>query len=230
MRRPFVCFSTLRDSPVRELSLTASLLTSKSRPSAATRSPVSSIKISPGTTRADGRERLSPARMTLASGEDSSFKLSRDFSALRCCTVPRAAFKSNTAKITIALSGSPVSMDTAAAAIKMITSKSLNWLKNTCHHCSRPCSVSTFSPYSVSLFFASLSLIPCLQDPSFFSTSVSDNSNQSAIPAPLFKVNLSDRYKNAPGNVLHLREHSIRVPILIYEGLFIIMLNLALWP
>ena len=76
-----VCFSTPRDSPVRELSLTVSPYTSSSRPSAATISPVSRSRISPGTTRADGMVMLRPSRSTLASGEERRFKLSRDFSA-----------------------------------------------------------------------------------------------------------------------------------------------------
>ena len=61
--------------------------------------------------------------------------------------VPRRAFKKSTAKITIALSGSPVTMDTAAAAIKITTRRSLNCSKKTCHQGRRGFSWIVFSPY-----------------------------------------------------------------------------------
>ena len=230
-----VCFSTPRDSPVRELSLTVSPYTSSSRPSAATISPVSSSRISPGTTRADGMVMLRPSRRTLASGEESRFKLSRDFSAFWCWTVPSTAFNSRTANMTMALSGSPVSMDTAAAPIRIMTKRSLNCARNTCHHWSRPASSNTFSPYSLRRCSACPLSIPCLPESSPANTSASGCSNQSAIclsPLTEFMVLMSlrycasaspvsagrrvNRYKNAPGSacIRCFREHSIRVPTL----------------
>ena len=193
-----VCFSTLRDSPVRELSFTVNPWTSRSRPSAATRSPVSIIRMSPGTTIEEGMISSAPARMTLASGEDSCFKLSRDFSAFWCCTVPSTALSRRTANMTMALSGSPVSMDTAAAAIRMMTSRSLNWDRNTCHHWSLPLSSSTFSPYFSSLARASPPSIPCRPVSRPFNTSAPDSSCHSAIclsPLP-YHISFSG-YKSA---------------------------------
>ena len=55
-----------------------------------------------------------------------AFRLSRDFSALKYCTVPKIAFRMSTAKMTRVLSRLPENMEMRAAAIRMATSRSLN--------------------------------------------------------------------------------------------------------
>ena len=72
-----------------------------------------------------------PSRMTFALGEDKDFRLSSDFSALTCWAVPRIAFMMMTAKITMVLSILPENMDMIAAAMRISTSRSANWLRNT---------------------------------------------------------------------------------------------------
>ena len=126
-----VSFSTASLSPVRELSLTFKEKFSSSRPSATTRSPASKKTTSPGTMSAESISTLAPSRRTLAFGEDMARRLSRDFSALTYCTVPKRAFKSRTAKMTMVLSRLPESIEITAAASRMKTSRSLNWLRNT---------------------------------------------------------------------------------------------------
>ena len=121
-----VFFSTLIDSPVRELSFTSRECVSSRRPSAATMSPASRSRISPGTTSEDRISCLRPSRRTPAIGAERDFKLSKDFSAFWCSTVPRTAFKRSTAKMTAVLSTSPDIMEMTAAMIKMMTRRSLN--------------------------------------------------------------------------------------------------------
>ena len=75
----------------------------------------------------------SPSRNTRAVGADIAFKLSRDFSALQCCTVPSTALRMSTAKMTMVLSALPESIEITAATTRMTTSRSLNCSKNTCH-------------------------------------------------------------------------------------------------
>ena len=125
-------FSTPSLSPVRELSFTLREKFSKMRPSATTMSPASSSTMSPGTTWAEGITVRTPSRSTLALGADMAFRLSRDFSALKCWTVPSTALRSSTAKMTTVLSPSPETRETRAATIRMTTSRSLNCSKNTC--------------------------------------------------------------------------------------------------
>ena len=72
-----------------------------------------------------------PSRITLALGADMAFKLSRDFSALKCCTVPSTALRMSTAKMTMVLSASPVAREIRAAAMRIITIRSLNCSRNT---------------------------------------------------------------------------------------------------
>ena len=94
-------------------------------------SPASNSRISPGTTSFAGISCFLPSLITLASGADSCFKLSKDFSAFICCTVPRTAFITRTAKITMVLSSFPENMDMIAAPIRITTIRSLNWSKKT---------------------------------------------------------------------------------------------------
>ena len=180
------CLSTFSDSPVRELSLTCRPYTSIRRASAATKSPASSSRISPGTTWEEGMSACLPSRRTRASGEDRDFRLSRDFSAFWCCTVPNTAFSSSTAKITPALPGSPVTMEIPAATIRIMTSRSLNCSRNTCHHCLRPASSITFSPYCFSRSFASRLSNPCPPVVSCDIVSCFDSLNQSAMSVSPF--------------------------------------------
>ena len=103
------------------------------RPSATTMSPASSSTMSPGTIWAEGITSRSPSRSTRAVGADMAFKLSRDFSALQCWTVPSTALRISTAKMTMVLSTLPDSMEITAAAMRITTSRSLNCSRNTCH-------------------------------------------------------------------------------------------------
>ena len=123
--------STPSLSPVRELSLTLREKFSKILPSATTMSPASKNTISPGTICADGISIFLPSRRTFAVGDDMAFKLSRDFSALKYCTVPSIALRIRTAMITIVLSRFPEKAEISAAAMRIITSRSLNCSKNT---------------------------------------------------------------------------------------------------
>ena len=59
-------------------------------------------------------------------GEDMAFRLSRDFSALRYCTVPSTALRIRTAKMTMVLSTFSVRAEMTAAMRRMMTSRSLN--------------------------------------------------------------------------------------------------------
>ena len=122
-------FSTFRLSPVSALSLIFKLAFSMIRPSAHTESPASRKTISPTVTSRDEITTLFPSRRTFAVGVEICFKLARECSALICCTVPRMAFIIITARMTAALSISFRTMDTAAAAIRISTRKSLNCSK-----------------------------------------------------------------------------------------------------
>ncbi len=152
--------STLVDSPVKELSLTCKEKLSKTLPSAATISPASSKRISPGTISFDATSLRIPSRSTFAFGADNSFRESKDFSAFTYCTVPRMAFKIITTKITTVLSTFPETIEITAAAIKIRTNRSLNCSKNIIATLFFPCSVSTFSPCLRSSFAACSSVWP----------------------------------------------------------------------
>ena len=123
--------SVLVDSPVKELSFTCNEKLSKILPSAVTRSPASSKRISPGTTSFAAISCFSPSLKTFAAGADKDFRASNDFSALTCWTVPKIAFKIKTTIITAVLSKLPVNAEITAATIKMMTIKSLNCSKKT---------------------------------------------------------------------------------------------------
>ncbi len=124
-------FSTPSLSPVRELSFTFREKFSRMRPSATTMSPASSSTMSPGTTSAEGISTRTPSRSTLALGADMAFRLSRDFSALKCCTVPSTALRISTAKMTMVLSTFSDTAEMRAAMTRITTSRSLNCSANT---------------------------------------------------------------------------------------------------
>ena len=124
-------FSTPSDSPVKELSFTLREKFSITRPSATTRSPASRNTMSPGTTSLEGTSTFAPPRKTFAVGEDIALRLSRDFSALKYCTVPRIALRIRTAKMTMVLSPCPDSMEMMAATIRITTNRALNCSRNT---------------------------------------------------------------------------------------------------
>ena len=134
----------------------------KMRPSAAAIPPVSKTRISPGTTLEAGTMQIRPSRRSSVSVDARRFKLSRDLLAFWCWTVPKMAFNKRTEKITRALSGSPVTIDTPAAPIRIMTKRSLNCPKNICHQGISSCSFKIFSPYTSSRFSASSSLSPVL--------------------------------------------------------------------
>ena len=87
--------------------------------------------MSPGTTSLEGTSTFAPPRKTFAVGEDIALRLSRDFSALKYCTVPRIALRIRTAKMTMVLSPCPDSMEMMAATIRITTTRSLNCSRNT---------------------------------------------------------------------------------------------------
>ena len=152
---------TLSASPVRALSLTCREKLSRIRPSAATRSPASSSKISPGTSARAGTSRVTPPRMTFAVGAAIACRLCSDFTALKCWTVPRTAFMTSTARMTIVLSRLPVTKEMTAVIIKIMTIRSLNWLKNTAK---TPCRFSSASPLGPC--FCSLTAASSAESPS----------------------------------------------------------------
>ena len=115
--------------------------------SAAARSPASRSNISPGTASQASISCLRPSRITAAWGADSRFRLSKDFLALTCCAVPRAAFMVTTRKITRVLSPLSVRKEITAAAKRIITSRSWYCFKNIFHGGSSRLSVTRFSPY-----------------------------------------------------------------------------------
>ena len=119
-----VILSTLRLSPVRALSSIFKPAHSIIRPSAGTISPASKRTISPGIRSLAGSCTTLPSRNTDAFGADKFFKLFKERSACRVCTVPRMAFRVITTRITTALSASPSSPDMIAAIMRMITRKS----------------------------------------------------------------------------------------------------------
>ena len=87
--------------------------------------------MSPGTTSAEGISTRTPPRSTLAVGEDMAFRLSRDFSALKCWTVPKMALRMRTAKMTMVLSRLPETAEMTAATSRMTTSRSWNCSRKT---------------------------------------------------------------------------------------------------
>ena len=75
------CFVTASDSPVSADSMHFSEEASSRRPSAATRSPASSVKMSPATTSEARIEVICPSRRTLACGAVIFLSAAIDFSA-----------------------------------------------------------------------------------------------------------------------------------------------------
>ena len=145
--------STLSLSPVRELSLTSKPAASITLPSADATAPASKISMSPFTTSRAGISQTFPSLITFAWGADIFFSAARDFSALKCSTVPIILFITITRRITAALSPLPVSIETAEHTSRIITSKSSNWEKKTSNTFFFFSSLISFGP-----FFKSLSL------------------------------------------------------------------------
>ena len=110
-------------------------------------SPASSISTSPGTRSAEAICVTAPSLKTLAFGAESFLSESSDLQALTYCIVPSNAFRIITAKITIVLSTLPEIMEITAATIRIITSRSANWLKKTIIMLFSFCPVSSFFPY-----------------------------------------------------------------------------------
>ena len=154
-------FSTLVDSPVNALSLTCREKLSRILPSATTMSPASSSTRSPGTSSLEGISFFFPSRMTFAHGADRFFRLSSDFSAFWCCTVPKTAFITRTTAITIVLSTFPENMEISAAISKMTMSKSANCDKKTFRSPGLFPSSSIFSPHVSRIFCTCFSDNPC---------------------------------------------------------------------
>ena len=146
-----ISFSTLTDSPVKELSFTFILKFSSILPSALIKSPASKKTTSPIVTSCEGIVTFCPSLNTFTKGEESAFKLSRDCSALTCCIVPNIAFNVITTNITIALSASAKNNESSPATINIITRKSLNCSKNMTNVFFFFDSCNTFLPYLCNL-------------------------------------------------------------------------------
>ena len=167
-------FSTASDSPVRELSFTFSDQLLRMRPSATIRSPASSSTMSPGTTWSPGTSTRWPLRSTLAEGALMAFRLSRDFSALKYCTVPSTALRISTAKMTSVLSRLPENMEMMAATMRMATSRSLNCSAKTASQLFFSPSASRLGPYCSSRWAACWSFRPPAVTPSCLRASWGD--------------------------------------------------------
>ena len=124
-------------------------------------SPASSSTRSPGTSSLEGISFFFPSRMTFAHGADRFFRLSSDFSAFWCCTVPKTAFITRTTAITIVLSTFPEHMEMSAAISRMTMSKSANCDKKTFRSPGLFPSSSIFSPHVSRIFCTCFSDNPC---------------------------------------------------------------------
>ena len=87
-------------------------------------SPASTKITSPTTISEDLISSFCPSLFTLTMGDDSSLRLSNDFSAFTYCTVPNIAFIIRTTIITIVLSTLPETAEIIAATTNMATNKS----------------------------------------------------------------------------------------------------------
>ena len=128
-------FSEGTDSPVSAASSIFRFTASVRRMSAGTESPVSSTTTSPGTSCRDSITCISPSRTTLQCGADSFSSASSDFSALASCITPMIAFRTTIERMIITSEKpSPLRRltvpDIAAATIRTIIMKLLNWLRN----------------------------------------------------------------------------------------------------
>ena len=129
-------FSTDPLSPVKMLWSTesASPRTAIKRTSAGTLFPTASSTISPGTSSAAGTFRSRPSRNTAATSAWYALSSSMALSALVSVSTPTVAFATrirtitpgSTSELQPSPSASPMSSDTAAAAIRIFTSKSSN--------------------------------------------------------------------------------------------------------
>ncbi len=146
--------STGTDSPVSDASSILRFIVSSRRTSAGTKLPASTKTMSPGTTNRDGRTIRWPPRSTCASGAAIFLSAANASSALFSCTTPIAAFRITMATIAAASTNSTISPDSlyslnpirkeiAAATMRMITTKSLNWASNICQKPGRGCSTSS---------------------------------------------------------------------------------------
>ena len=89
---------------------------------------------------------FTPSLKTFAFGDDSSFKESNDFCAFTYWTVPNIALRTITAIITMVLSTLPDIIDITEAIIKIITSRSANWLRKILKILFLPLSINSFLP------------------------------------------------------------------------------------
>jgi len=98
-------------------------------------SPVSSMRMSPGTTSTESISCTCPSRNTLAWGELILFNASKEDCARFSCTVPITALTTRMARITnVSIIPSPsiipITPETMAAIRRMTTMLLLNWSKN----------------------------------------------------------------------------------------------------
>ena len=166
------------DSSLFRFALTISLA------SAGTKSPASSLMMSPGTTCVEATMLSCPFLITLACGADIFFSASSAFSALLSCTNPSTAFKMTMSRMSAGSMnsmGSPsthaTTKEMTAARMRMIIITSLNCSKNrraklffffssslfSPNSARRAAASSEFSPSSASVFkscSASCALFP----------------------------------------------------------------------
>lgn len=155
-----VCLSTGVDSPVSAASSVRSRLASSRRRSAGTRSPLSSITMSPGTRSSAEMVWRLPSRSTLACGESMLRMLSRACSALPSWKKPIKAMMITTATMARASRVWPRKRLATAATSRMIISTLLNCSSNRRHQ-GRPFSCfSRFGPCCSRREEASSSLNP----------------------------------------------------------------------
>ncbi len=142
-----LCFITGMDSPVKAASCVSSSLSEITRASAGMRSPSMRMMMSPGTISRAGIWISLLSLMTRAFGATIFFRASIAFSALNFCTNPIIAFMKTITKITIASLNSPATIAIRAAAIKIITIKSVNSYKKYIHIGVFFFTLSSFAPY-----------------------------------------------------------------------------------
>ena len=153
-------FSAGTDSPVNEASWIFKFAESINRKSAGTISPSRSNTISPTTNSAAGITLSSPWRNTRAVGALIFRSASKEDCAFFSCTMPMTAFKTTIENITLASVHSCKTAEIMAATIRIHTIGSKSCSFNICNNVLGGLERSSFLPFSLSLFVASVSPNP----------------------------------------------------------------------
>ena len=194
-------FPTGSDSPVRAASCARRLMLSMSLPSAGTRSPVSSLTMSPGTrSRAEISVRR-PSRIALTVGTASFFRAAIACSARYSWLKPMIALSTTMARMMMTSSISPRNAEAAAATIRMMTMRSLNCSTKIVRGLFLPFSTNSFGPCSARSLEAASVVSPVSTDVSKWrNTSAVSSLYQSLIDAKSFAL-CQVRQKVAVGRV-----------------------------